>query len=315
MLARVAGELYWLGRHVERAEHTARLLHHQLAGLADRPASELALGWQVLYRALKQSPSDISVKRPDELEAFLMADAYTLAGPLVEERSNPSSVISCFAKARENARQVRPYLPLSVWSCLNQGHLWMEACDFATTWAKAPSAIVEEISDRLRLFAGVVEGQMPRDQGWHFLELGRFLERLQNQTTLFSAWEASLFPWDKLLRICGAYEAYCRSHSMEVCREKAFGPLVQDPSLPRSLGFCLREIQGLLKGINPKAPRFPSPLACRLVLHLISTVEMANPAQDAAQDFLSAVEKSAHSLHDVVMKNYVDYLPKEGPDL
>ena len=218
MLARVAADFYWLGRYVERTEHTGRLLQYQLTRLVDRPADELAIGWQAVYRALGQFPPGVSAD-PDEAETYLMVDAYTLAGSLVEEGSNPASMLSCWERARENARHVRPQLPLPVWTCLNQGYLWMRDSNFAGAWSKAPAALVREAIDRLRLFACVVDAVMYQDDAWRFLELGRFVERTQAQAALLGAWveigrgdrAASTLSWADLLRVCGAYEVYCRN--------------------------------------------------------------------------------------------------------
>ena len=129
MLARMASNFYWLGRYVERTENTARLLEHQLERLVDTAADDLAIGWRVLYRALSQPPPEAPAD-VDEAEAYLVADAYTLAGGLVEDSTNPASLISCWAMARENACEIRPRLPLRVWVCLNQGFLWLEDTEF-----------------------------------------------------------------------------------------------------------------------------------------------------------------------------------------
>ena len=138
MLARVAADFYWLGRYVERVEQTARLLEYQLTRLVDRPADELAVGWGAIYRALGQAPPG-ATSGVEEAEDFLIPDAYTLAGNLVEESANPDSILSCWRLGRENAQRVRAQLPLSIWTGLNQGYLWMREVDFAREWAQAPA--------------------------------------------------------------------------------------------------------------------------------------------------------------------------------
>ena len=100
MLARVAADFYWLGRYVERIEQTARLLEYQLTRLVDRPADELAVGWGAIYRALGQAPPG-ATSGVEEAEDFLIPDAYTLAGNLVEESANPDSILSCWRLGRE----------------------------------------------------------------------------------------------------------------------------------------------------------------------------------------------------------------------
>jgi len=240
MLARVAGDFYWMGRYLERTEHTARLLRYQLSGLVDTPADEVALGWRVVYRTLGQSVPDAPADA-DEAEAFLIADAYTLAGTLVEDDTNPDSMVSCWRMARENAKQLRPQLPLRVWTCLNQGYLWLRASEFPGAWRVGPTQLASDGIDRLRLLAGVVHGTMPRDDAWRFLELGRFVERFQHQTALLDNWDRigcvpdrnPRLSWADLLRVCGAYELYCRRHTMTVRRAEVLDFMIRDPEVWR----------------------------------------------------------------------------------
>ncbi len=324
MLARVAADFYWMGRYVERTEHTGRLLQYQLNRLVDRPADELAIEWRAVYRALGQSPPGVSAD-PDEAETYLMVDAYTLAGSLVEEGSNPASMLSCWERTRENARHVRPQLPLPVWTCLNQGYLWMRDSDFAEAWSKGPAALVREAIDRLRLFAGVVDAVMYRDDAWRFLELGRFVERTQAQAALLDAWTeigrgdqaASSLSWADLLRVCGAYEVYCRSRSMEVHREAVLHLLIRDPELPRSLRFAVQRIGEMLAGIDPVGARSPLAPPHRMALRLAAAIEVETTGAPAegerdSSDFFRSIGNDSRALHDLTMAAYVDYSLAEG---
>ncbi len=321
MLARVAAEFYWLGRHVERIEHTARLLRFQLTRLADCPADDLNIGWQAVYRILGQAPVGATASG-DDAETVVIPDAYTLAGGLVEERSNPDSLLSCWELGRENGQRVRAQLPLPVWTCLNQGYLWIRESDFSAAWSKAPAALVTEAIDRLRLLAGVVEDVMPRDDTWRFLELGRFIERVQHQAALLASWvelnfeeRASGLSWAELLRVCGAYEVYCRRHSTDVEKKETVSLLTQDPELPRSLRFSVQRIEELLAGIDPVGARYPLAPPHRMALRLTATVEMEPAglsAEAAAGDYFRSVENDARTLHQLTMAAYVTHTPAEG---
>ena len=330
MLARVAADFYWMGRYIERTEHTARLLRHQLTGLVDTPADEVALGWRVLYRALGQSAPDAPADL-DEAEAFLIADAYTLAGNLVENETNPDSMVSCWKMARENAMQLRPQLPLRVWTCLNRGFLWIRDCEFPTAWKERPAALVSEGIDRLRLLAGVIDATMPRDNAWRFLELGRFVERLQHQTVLLGIWDRFgrttagdlSLSWADLLRVCGAFELYCRRHTMTVRRSAVLNFLVRDPEVPRSLRFAIHRIDEMLLGIDPLGSRYPLGHPQRVSLHLAAAVEAdvdlheyagARPEQTegARGSLFPRLARDGRALHDVIMASYVDYPVAEG---
>jgi len=325
MLARVAADFYWMGRYLERTEHTARLLRYQLGGLVDTPAEEVALGWRVVYRTLGQSVPDAPADA-DEAEAFLIADAYTLAGSLVEDDTNPDSLVSCWRMARENAKQLRPQSPLRVWTCLNQGYLWLRDCDFPAAWRVGPAQLVSEGIDRLRLLAGVVHVTMPRDDAWRFLELGRLVERFQHQTALLDNWDRigcvtdrePRLSWADLLRVCGAYELYCRRHTMTVRRAEVLDFMIRDPEAPRSLRFAVHGMEDLLLGIDPLGSRHPLAPPHRMALRLAALVEAdaGGPAWPGAGEavreprervLFEQLARDGNALHELVISAYVDY--------
>ena len=322
MLARAAADFYWMGRYVERTEQTARLLHYQLTRLVDTPAEELARGWSILYNIFGLAPPTVATDA-DEAEAFLIADAYTLAGALVEDETRPASMVSCWGQARDNATQLRPWLPVHVWTSLNRGFLWLRDSEFAAAWAVGPAALVHGARDRLRLFAGVVDATMPRDDAWRFLQLGCYVERLQQQAVLLRAWDRfGHLPgggpsawWAELLRICEAYDLYCRNRSMVVRRGSALAFLVRNPELPRSLRFAVHQIGELLAGIDPQGARYPLASPHRMALHLAASVEMSPRGGDRGEDVgdtFGALLADSLSLHEVTMAAYVDYPVEEG---
>ncbi|MCY3698093.1 MAG: alpha-E domain-containing protein [Gemmatimonadetes bacterium] len=326
MLARMAANFYWLGRYAERTENTARLLEYQVTRLVDTDADELALGWRVVYRALSQSPPQAPAD-VDEAEAFLIADAYTLTGGLVEDTTNPASMISCWGMARENAREIRPRLPLRVWVCLNQGFLWLQETEFAEAWGEGPAALVSQAIDRLRLLAGVVDANMARDDAWRFLELGRYVERLQQQIVLLDVWDRIGRPdgdglalsWADLLRVCGAFEPYRRDRSLTLHRGSVLGFLMRNPEVSRSLHYAIGRIESTLRGIDPAGGRPPLAAPHRLTLRVSAALELdpgeaeaAPDAADAASDAASGevfglLTRDSRTLHDLVQATYVDY--------
>ena len=94
---------------------------------------------------------------------------------------------------------------------------------------------------------GVAAATMYRDEGWHFLQLGRFIERAQLAAAVFLA-QIEQFPvddsdlsggsesdWVTLLRMYHALAAYNRTYSVEIVPSQVLDLLATDPLLPDSL--------------------------------------------------------------------------------
>ena len=114
MLARIAQELFWLGRNLARAEHTARMLdgvfQASLQGRPDDPAG-VTLDWSSLLAIMAAAPSDGLPRRDEVLRALTL------------DPENPASVMSCVSRAREGARTVRDVISAEMWEAVNTTNL------------------------------------------------------------------------------------------------------------------------------------------------------------------------------------------------
>ena len=112
MLSRIAESLYWLGRHVERADCTARILDTYLHLL---PAGS----WQADHQVIRSLLDSMGLSDDDTVGTGSQADSGQLVRALVFDGERASSVAGALTAARENARGVRDAIPLDVWECLN----------------------------------------------------------------------------------------------------------------------------------------------------------------------------------------------------
>ena len=149
MLSRLAESFYWIGRYLERAEATARLLaeHYHLT-VEDRSVPD-DIAAAVVLDALSLGHDVVTT--PTELVRSLLGDA-----------ANPSTVIGSVAAARENARSVRDALSGDVFEALNGAHLTLTR---GLTAAASPGASMYRVLERLMVVNGAIEWTMPRDEG------------------------------------------------------------------------------------------------------------------------------------------------------
>jgi len=211
MLSRTAASLYWLGRYVERAEFTARLIEAtiRLDALSARPAGQGA--WE---SALLVAAADDAFSAMGEPKTPLNVSRYlTLA------RDNPSSIRSCLDKARSNARAVRIALSREAWETINRA--WLGLRDRSSTGgAQATLALVDAVKAETRGFEGALHRMLRNECAW-FITLGAAIERADNTARLIDVKYHLLLPkgepvggvidrdqWTTILHTVSAVTAY-----------------------------------------------------------------------------------------------------------
>jgi uncharacterized alpha-E superfamily protein len=166
MLARIAHELYWIGRQLSRAEHTARMLdgvfHADVQGRRDD--SGVRLSWDALLAIM-------GTERPDHAPT---RDAVVQR--LTLDRTNPASVASCVTQAREGARTVRDVFSAEMWEAINTFHLGLLRRDNSAALRTGPYSVYAYVKERCGLFWGVTGRTMLRDEAHAFLEAGARIE-------------------------------------------------------------------------------------------------------------------------------------------
>ncbi len=246
MLSRIAESLYWIGRYVERAEDTARILdvHYHLL-LEDRWVDEASA-----CRALLEV-----MGLPDRSSAG--TDSVLLTRLLAFERDYPGSIVCCMEAAWENARGAREAVSSEMWECLNATHEALpRAADTAT--GQMPHGFFGWVKERAAILAGLSESTMSRDESWRFLVLGRNLERVDMTSRLLSARYGESWGqmgWVTTLRSCSAYEAYLRTYQRAVDGSSAAEFLLLDRLFSRSVYFSLRAAEDCLAELDPRAGR------------------------------------------------------------
>lgn len=170
MLARIAQELFWLGRSVARAEHTARMLdgvlQASLQGRPDDPAG-VRLGWRSLP-AIMGASAGASAERAFTRDEVLHS--------LTLDPDNPASVVACVARARELARTLRDVVSAEMWEAINTTELNLRGSGMGAAVARDPYSVYAYVRERAALFWGLTSRTMLRDEASAFLAAGGRIE-------------------------------------------------------------------------------------------------------------------------------------------
>jgi uncharacterized alpha-E superfamily protein len=176
MLARIAQELFWLGRDLTRAEHTARILdgafHADVSGVPGEGG--ITLSWEGVLATIgakPPAPGEEETEVPDRrLGRIEVARMLTL------DTDSPASVVACVARARERGRGMRDVISTEMWEALNSFYLDLGRYDLPAALQTGPYSFYQDVKERCALFWGLLDRTMLRDEGRAFLEAGRRIE-------------------------------------------------------------------------------------------------------------------------------------------
>lgn len=251
MLSRVAENLYWISRYVERAENVARLLdvgfHLELdaTGIAGDAAALGPIESVLTILACRDAFERAHGPAEKDRDAVLRF--------LTFERQNSHSILAMLARARENARATQETLSAEAWGQVNKLYLYLCSRRAQKRFAASPPRFFDSIKRACILFDGLVDGTLPRTEVFHFLQLGRYLERVNQISRILNVklhgiaqngeavadHPVPIVHWSSLLRSCSAYEAYLREHHERIDPEGVVRYLVLDSDFPRAMRFCV----------------------------------------------------------------------------
>lgn len=269
MLSRVAQSLYWMSRYLERAENTARLVDVNLQLLLDfRTPDESAVADHWL--PIVESAGD----RERFLSRYPDASGRSVVDFLVFDAGNPNSIVEAVSRARENARTVRDQLTAELWEGINRLFLFLRSPEARARFESSPSDFFGEVKNASLLLTGLGHATVMHGDGWQFVEVGRFIERGDQTTRILDVLHAAFPPrgvpvawserdameWAAVLRSCSAWDAYTSLHGATVEPTRVVAFLLLNEDFPRSLRFCVEELDAALRRLSGMpARRFANP--------------------------------------------------------
>lgn len=265
MLSRVAENIYWMARHLERAENAARLISVHSETRLDRP-DRPGFFWEPVLRITGNLP---------EFQARGLArterEATTL---LIADPANPSSVLGTLARARENIRILRDVLPRESWEAINALHELASRPGVAAPQRR--DAHLREVVAHAQAMAGLFLGSMNEDAGYAFLRLGRAIERGDFVTRVLldslTGSKDNAAEWIGVLKSLTAYQMYRRSVGGPVTWPGVIRFLACSTVFPRALACCVQEVERALGRLPDAGPMLEVAAKLFAILAAHSTV-------------------------------------------
>lgn len=242
MLSRIAESLFWIGRYLERAEDTCRIVEVHLHQGHDDPLLDQTQAARDLLLLMGQQADG----EPDVLRS------------LCYDEGSPASFLSALSQAREAARRARETVSIEVWESINTTWLAMRG---GRLQRMRPASMFKFVRERCAVISGLADGTMSHDEGWLFLTLGRSIERVDMTSRLLSTPSLaanSQRAWHHVLSGCGAHHAFVQRYGALASDRDAAEFLILDRLFPRSLIYTLGSAVDALTQLGPSNLRIRS---------------------------------------------------------
>lgn len=318
MLSRVAHSLYWMSRYIERSENIARLLEVNLQMLVDFQNLDQDTSTEHWASILASSGDEELFEKH-----YKTAESRSVTEFFAFDLRNPSSILSCIYAARENARMIRDQISLEMWETINELYLFLKARNTADVWAAGPNEFFQHIKMVSHLFQGLTASTYSRNEGWEFLEFGKYLERADKTTRILDVKYHILLPsatdvggaldtaqWQAVLRSASALEAYRRFYVREILAWKAAEFLIFSDSFPRSLYYCVAQVDDFLRRILGETGVRPRSEAARISKRMLADLQsltIKDVIDEGLHEFLMEVQKSLEKIGDEVVQSTMFY--------
>jgi uncharacterized alpha-E superfamily protein len=252
LLSRVADAVYWMARYMERAENVARFIGVNLNLQFDLPLDP-AHQWQPLI--------DTSGDTVEFRKRYGLANQDNVVKFLTYDADNLNSIFCCLRGARENARSVRETISSEMWAQVNSMYLQMQEQPEIGDRGSLPE-LFRSIRLGCHMFQGITDATMTHNEAWHFVRLGRKLERADKTSRILDVKYFMLLPslkdvgtpyddiqWSAVLKSVSGFEMYRKKYGRVEPRD-IVDFLVMDRDFPRSIHYSIRTADESLHAIT-----------------------------------------------------------------
>ncbi|CRZ13548.1 alpha-E domain-containing protein [Mycolicibacterium neworleansense] len=304
MLARNAESLYWIGRYVERADDTARILDVTVHQLLEDSSVDPDVASRTLLRVLGIDPP------ARRLDVWSLTDIVAFS-----RDSGGNSIVDSISAARENARGAREVTSTEIWECLNTTYNALAERERAAK-RLGPHEFLSYVEGRAAMFAGLADSTLSRDDGYRFMVLGRAIERVDMTVRLLLSRvgdSGSSPAWVTLLRSAGAHDTYLRTYRGVLDAGRVVEFMLLDRLFPRSIFYSLRLAEHSLDELlnRPHSRLGATAEAQRLLGRARSELEFLQPGAvlESLDARLAGLQKTCRDVGEALALQYFHSAP------
>ncbi|WP_066222431.1 alpha-E domain-containing protein [Formosa haliotis] len=258
MLARIANNLFWMGRYIERAEHTARFTNVNYFSSLDAP-NKLSRDRQFVLKSLYEMVGEEDFEK----DAVLVEEEVLYNVALNPEKHY--SILQCITYARENANSSRDLISNEFYEAINTFYHSVVNYSKSHFVTRGLHDFTSHIIHQCSILKGKIRGTMLHDEIYALIKLGVNIERATQITRIIQIKYSDAemvtsekpkrlkksFEWTTLLKCVDSFDINRRLYKKPPTKFTALEFLILNPNSPRTVLYCLNQIQMHITLLDP----------------------------------------------------------------
>lgn len=249
MLARVANNLFWMGRYIERSEHIARYLNVNYFASLDAP-NEHSQSRQFVLRSMMYMVGEPVLDENIELKEEEIFYRIGL------DPKYPFSIINNVKYARENANSARDLISTELYESINKFYHFV--CNYPVD-AYVKRGLYDftvNVAEMTAILRGKIRGTLLHDEVYAIILMGINIERASQIIRMinskyndalvaqgsYAAKFSHSFEWTTLLKCAESYDMMRRFYKKTPNSVSTLEFLILNPDCPRSVMNCLNQV-------------------------------------------------------------------------
>ena len=250
MLSRVANNLFWMDRYMERSYGLLNLIRTNYNSTLD--SGDYSSWNRILstYMGIDEGMNNQNHKDSISIIAFILFN-----------QGNPNTIINMIIKARENARSVQEHISRELWLSVNKYYLSISDEKMSQIYKKSdPIEFVNDLIQFNHIYYSIADITQERGNAYCFMNLGKYIERVVQSMDFLSVRIKSLddenqmlsesFFWKNLLASIGGYQLYIKTYKSIFKVENIIEMIAINEHFPRSIRYSINKLNIHIERLN-----------------------------------------------------------------
>ena len=250
MLSRVANNLFWMDRYMERSYGLINLIKTNYNSTID---SGDYSSWEIIMK------SYMGQIESEEYQNYI--DSISAIEFMIFDTKNPNTLINILNKSRENARSVQEHISRELWLSINTYYLHIsKSSTFKKLKKSNPIIFLNDLLKYNHIYYSTADISQERGNAYCFMCLGKYIERVAQSIDFLSVRILDLdeekqnfqdtYFWKNLLTSIGGYQLYIKTYKSIFNVENIIEMITINEYFPRSIFYSIEKLNIHLKRLN-----------------------------------------------------------------